>query len=156
MGKGGWVPGANKGVKRGPRQLGSTYKTTAKLLPRPSGPLTASTAHLDRPDLAGADGSEGQSEYGGSESDSEPEIGRNVPVVLPLRGCTVTVTGCKERKAELLQLAGQMGASQQPSLTDNTTHLIADAAGSDKYEVSRVARRRGLGRRHSRSGAQEG
>jgi len=130
FGKGNFKPGG----KKGPRQVTATYRgpNTNKLRPAPApGPRAAS--HLDRP---GADPGSDSERYTDDGSDSEPEIGRNVPVALPLRGCTVTVTGCKGRKAELLEMADLMGAAVQPSLTDSTTHLVADEAGSAKYQVS--------------------
>lgn len=118
------------GGKKGPRQLGHTFKTTAKLLPPPAA-VPRSDRHLDR---AGHN-SDDDSGLSDSGSDSEPEIGRNVPVLLPLIGVTVTVTGCRDRKPGLLEIAAQLGATVQPSLTDSTTHLVADEAGSAKYEV---------------------
>lgn len=129
FGKGNFKPGG----KKGPRQVTATYRgpNTNKLRPAPApGPRTS---HLDNPNQNDYSDEERYTDEG---SDSEPEIGRNVPVQLPLVGCVVTVTGCKARKANLLEIAAKMGAGVQPSLTDSTTHLVADEGGSAKYEVS--------------------
>lgn len=129
FGKGNFKPGG----KKGPRQVTATYRgpNTNKLRPAPA--LAPRTSHLDNPnqppDLD-------EDRYTDSGSDSDPEIGRNAPIVLPLKGCVVTVTGCKSRKGALLRAAEEMGAGSQPSLTDSTTHLVADEVGSAKYEVS--------------------
>lgn len=56
----------------------------------------------------------------------------------PLEGCTVTVSGCGKLKSSYLDLAEELGAEQQTSMTEHTTHLIADEAGSPKFDVSRV------------------
>lgn len=139
FGKGNFKPGG----KKGPRQVTATYRgpNTNKLRPAPApGPRTS---HLDKPDHNDDDDEE---RYTDSGSDSEPEIGRNVPVELPLKGLVVTVTGCKNRKGSLLKMAEEMGATTQPSLTDATSHLVADEVGSAKYEVSSTQIQRVRGR----------
>ncbi|PKI82708.1 protein kinase activating protein dpb11 [Malassezia vespertilionis] len=54
----------------------------------------------------------------------------------PLRGVVLCLTGITEEKRELISIAEQLGAQVHMNLTSQVTHLIARAAGSEKYKCA--------------------
>lgn len=54
----------------------------------------------------------------------------------PLEGVVLCVTGATDVKSALLLEAKELGASTSKTLSIETTHLVANVAGSAKYEAS--------------------
>lgn len=141
-----------KAGKRGMRQNDGRKKmSNVKLrpVPAPAAPQldNASNSHKrvqrdghhvePQPD-EDTSGEEGQDEDEESESDSD-ELNYTVALHAerkPLVGCNICVTGCADYKRQLLASAKDLGADTEGILSKWTTHLIADASGSPKFDVS--------------------
>lgn len=55
---------------------------------------------------------------------------------LPLAGLSISVSGCRGQKEDLLKIAQEYGAERHSGLQDNTTHLVTDRPEGAKYKVS--------------------
>lgn len=130
--------GGKRGGKKGPRQNDGKGRAGVTLRPAPA--LDASTSRARQrslsPERPWLDDDEGDEEQISYESALRPEK-------KPLQGFTVTISGCGREKGMLFELAKELGGSSQPSLTTDTTHLVADRWGSAKFDVSRAPRPRG-------------
>lgn len=127
----GKFPPGRKGMRQN-----NGKKAGVKLKPAPSASMTAQTTTARQQDASNAD----DQEEDDTEEEEIDELGMQ-PTGLagerrPLEGVTVTVTGLSKQKSALLDMARELGATIEEGLTLHTTHLVAETAGSAKYEVS--------------------
>lgn len=129
--------GGGKGGKKGPRAHNGSFKTKGvKLRPQPEKTfLDASSSNLinstsvNNYDCLEEEEDESKQEF--SYVDNLKEEKR------PLDRCMITITGCATAKLGLYEIAQEMGGEKSESLTNRTTHLIADvASGTQKLDVS--------------------
>lgn len=125
------------GGKKGPRaHLGSFKNKQVKLRPAPEKSATDATK---------TSGQAYPGEDGLQEDDEDEEMGEGHDEfgyrenlrkeAKPCEGMVISVTGCGESKAQLFEIAAEMGGVAKGDLEAETTHLIADRPGSAKYEV---------------------
>jgi hypothetical protein len=133
------------GGKKGMKQNNGAKRSTVKLRPAPAPePLDAPSSTKSRKGKGKAvvpQEREREDEEDDDEEEEEEEFGYKEGLkteTKPLEGLTVTISGCGKDKAGLCDLAAELGGTLQPALTSDTTHLVADAAGSPKFDVSRA------------------
>lgn len=126
---------AKGGGKKGPRGHVLSHKNKAvKLRPQPQKPYSDATNDSSLQEL----GTEGQL-LNGEDEEEEEECAFNkklVEDVKPLAGKVITISGCAEEKRTLFMMVQELGGSASSDLNTGNTHLVTDAIGSSKYEVS--------------------
>lgn len=143
--------GGGGGGKRGARQSHGSFKIHGvKLRPVPEQPLgdpgesraaKQKRVSKGKGKAKGETGNDDDQPAGqdATDEEDESEFGYREGLVeedKPLRNCKVSITGLQERKHSLLSSASDLGATVTSSMTEATTHLIADERGSDKFNVS--------------------
>ncbi|KAM0789757.1 hypothetical protein ACM66B_006612 [Microbotryomycetes sp. NB124-2] len=124
--KGRFPPG-----KKGMRQ-NNGKKPSIRLKPRPNASNHASATTAKDATRDGKDRETDEDDCGEQlteQEDDEDEL-------KPLNGVNLTVSGCGQDKTALLDLAEQLGAVSDINMTHQTTHLITDSVGSQKYEMA--------------------
>ena len=120
-----------RGGKKGPRQNDGKGRAGVTLRPAPAVDASAARQRSVSPERPWLDE---------EDEDEEEQISYETSLRRerkPLEGLCVTISGCGREKGALFELAKELGGTSQPSLTTDTTHLVADNHGSAKYDVSR-------------------
>ncbi|GAA5901568.1 uncharacterized protein JCM6883_000258 [Sporobolomyces salmoneus] len=129
-------PFKNGGGKKGMRQV--TGKHQKKIILRPA-PIPESKKGKERSTSEDPqDPSEEEHEEEEEEEDTE-QYGYRESLQQdrrPLAGFRISVSGCRELKQDLLEIAQEYGAERQGALHIDTTHLITDRPEGAKYKIA--------------------
>lgn len=127
------------GGRKGPKQSNGSHKVpNVKLRPQAEKPFLDATESTkskskkkkSRKEVDVQGSVEDEEEFGYRE-DLRPER-------KPLEGVRICITGITESRAALVTVAKELGAESDKTLSASTTHLIAEAGGTEKYEVSLI------------------
>jgi len=139
--------GRGGGGKKGPRQQNGSFRVPGvKLRPAPEKAFLDATDNSKRAQSTGkrlpiADPSIVAPYEAQEQEEERHEFGYRENLQTerrPLEGVLLCVTGATDIKASLLIQAAELGAQTSKVLTVATTHLIANAMGSDKYNVQPI------------------
>lgn len=144
-GRGG-AGGGGKGGPRGPRKRNGSKKNKKSLLPQPAECTDADDARAGSSKRRAAlldgvleDNKDDGRDTSGSEDEDEKEFGYREGLLeerKPFDGFVICTTGVSDQKTSLMEGARALGATALADMSEETTHLIADAPGSLKYNVS--------------------
>ncbi|GAA6010634.1 hypothetical protein JCM11491_003003 [Sporobolomyces phaffii] len=134
----------NGGGKKGMRQVTSKHQRKIILRPAPAREIDATTSSEGKgraseepgedDDSHGAEYDDDQEEDDGSERYGYRESLQQQS--LPLVGFSISVSGCRGQKEDLLKIAEDYGAFRHGGLQEDTTHLITDRAEGEKYKIA--------------------